>query len=88
MLWFLTFVKKHGFFVDGYTDRKILTPEDFVVAGEGCLLDSAEDGVVDAWFARDRVPQPLQRIVSWFFNGEGASCRQQTWKHSSRVNMI
>ena len=59
-----------------------LTSKNPSVAVEAGLLDGAEDGVVDAGFTGDGVPQPLQRIVTGVLYGghlQGGR-RQQTWK--------
>jgi len=58
----------------------IVTSENFSFAGERRRLDGVVDGVVDAWFTRDGVPEPLEGIISRLLNSHGGSTEQTEYE--------
>ena len=45
----------------------VVATKDETVAGEGGLLNSCQDRIVQSWLSWDGVPQPVQRITSLVF---------------------
>ena len=61
-----------------------LTSKDPPLTREPCVLDCAEDGIVDSWLSRDAVSQPLKGIIAGVLDARGKGGKGQAWKSNMK----
>ena len=60
-----------------------LTSKDSAFARESCGLDGVVDGVVGSGLTGDRVPQPLEGVITGLLGGKGDS-GEHAWKRKKK----